>query len=88
MRPVLVTLTPLARLAVVVQAIALALGGEGGAQILSRLEVTLSPLLLNLIRAARGVPFSPPQVDGIDDWSWRRGHRFGTILVDLEEQAG
>ena len=24
------------------------------------------------------------QVIGIDDWSWRRGKRFGTILVNLE----
>src|SRR5262249_42445894 len=24
------------------------------------------------------------QVVGVDDWSWRRGKRFGTILVNLE----
>jgi len=23
---------------------------------------------------------------GIDDWSFRRGHRFGTILVNLERR--
>jgi transposase len=26
------------------------------------------------------------RVIGIDDWSWRRGRRYGTIIVDLERQ--
>ncbi len=26
------------------------------------------------------------RVVGIDDWSWRRGRRYGTIIVDLERQ--
>jgi hypothetical protein len=48
----------------------------------------LSPdALLDAIRqAARPTP-PVPRVIGIDDWSWRRGHRFGTILVDLERHA-
>ena len=77
-----------ARLAVVVEAIALALGGEGGARILAALGVVVSPdTLLNTIRRAPRPAARPPRVLGIDDWSWRRGRRFGTILVDLERHA-
>jgi transposase len=77
-----------ARLAVVVEAIALALGGEGGARILAALGVVLSPdTLLYAIRVARRPAAPPPRVVGIDDWTWRRGRRFGTILVDLERHA-
>jgi transposase len=40
--------------------------------------------LLRLIRAAP-IPMTPsPRVIGIDDWAWRRGRRYGTIIVDLE----
>ena len=77
-----------ARLAVVVEAIALALGGEGGARILATLGVVLSPdTLLNTIRAASRPAVPSPRVVGIDEWSWRRGRRFGTLLVDLERHT-
>lgn len=76
------------RLSVVVEAIALALGGEGGTRILAALGLALSPdTLLNCIRAATRPAIPAPRVIGLDDWSWRRGHRFGTIIVDLERHA-
>ena len=27
-----------------------------------------------------------PRVVGIDDWAWKRGHRYGTIVCDLERR--
>src|SRR6266496_2363101 len=30
------------------------------------------------------MPVGQVRVAGVDDWSWRRGKRFGTILVNLE----
>ncbi len=76
------------RLDTLLTALAFALGGRPGARLLAALGPVVShDTLINLIR--RGdLPLAPtPRVLGVDDWSYRRGQVFGTILVDLERHC-
>jgi transposase len=66
-------------------AIGLAAGGEPGSRLARKLAMPVSgDTILRLVRAAHLDPPVPPRVVGIDDWAWRRGTRYGTIIVDLE----
>ena len=74
-----------ARLADIQRHIGFALGGEPGSRLAARLSMpTSGDTLLRLLRAAELEPHPPPRVIGIDDWAWRRGQRYGTIVYDLE----
>jgi transposase len=61
------------------------LGGEAGARLAARMGMTTSPdTLLRRVKRRKCTPAEPPRVVGIDDWAWRKGQRYGTIVVDLE----
>ncbi len=67
-----------------VQQIGFALGGEAGARLARVLGMrTSSDTLLNLIRAKPLPAVGDVRLLGLDEWAWRKGRRFGTILVDL-----
>jgi transposase len=61
------------------------LGGEAGSRLAARLAMTTSPdTLLRRVKRLKNAPAPPPRIVGIDDWAWRKGQSYGTIVVDLE----
>lgn len=70
------------------QHLSLALGGSPAAPLAQRLAMPASPsTFLRMVRAgSTPVPTSPRVID-IDEWAWRRGRRYGTIIVYLERNA-
>jgi transposase len=73
------------RLCEELQSIGLATCGKGGARLAARLGMHTSRN--SILRRIMEVPDASPRSVvflGIDDFSFRRGYRFGTILVNLE----
>ena len=74
------------RLAQFLLACGIALGGEAGARLVARLGRRSSrDTLLRLVQVAPTPDAPAPQIIGVDEWAWRRGHRYGTILVNRED---
>src|SRR5262249_48338344 len=76
------------RLVALVQTIGLVVGGELGTRLAERLGITTAPstLLRHVMKVP--APKTPAvRVLGVDDWSWKKGRRYGTILVDLERHT-
>ena len=75
------------RLDCIVHHLGLALGGRPAASFARRLMVPVSnDTLLRVVRRRTRLPCEPLNVIGIDDWAWRRNHRYGTIVCDLERR--
>ncbi len=62
-----------------------ALGGEAGARLGKYLSIPgSSDTILRLVKGTHLPAVPAPRVVGIDEWSWKRRRRYGTLICDLE----
>lgn len=75
------------RLQGLVRHLGLALGGRPAQALAARLLLPVSKdTFLRSIRDTAEASSSDLRVIGIDDWAWRKGQRYGTLICDLERR--
>ena len=76
-----------ARLDHIVHHLGLALGGRPAASFARRLLLPVSnDTLLRVVRKRARRRAEAPRVVGVDDWAFRRNHRYGSLICDLERR--
>jgi transposase len=76
------------RLTSVLGAVVLEVAAEAGARITQHLNMPMSAdTMLRVVRQIADEPAPIPRVLGVDDWAFKKGKNYGTILVDQERQC-
>ena len=76
------------RLSETIRLVGYVLGGEAGARLSKRLGMaTSSDTVLRRLKVGPSIEVRGARAVGVDDWAWRKGQCYGTILVDLESHT-
>src|SRR5713226_6362691 len=69
-------------------ALGLAASAEVSERVAPALGMSVSaPTLLRRLRTVACPPPKSVRILGVDDWAWKKGQTYGTILVDLEKRC-